>query len=86
MLELLSERSLQFNTKIAQLFRNDSKTTPGNLGDQQASKHDLSISGKGLKFAPNNIRSLLYLKPKASQKLLSVALAMQNPSKEKRIQ
>lgn len=86
MLELLSERSLQFNTKIAQLFQNDSKTTPGNLGDQQALKHDLSISGKGLKFSPNNIRSLLYLKPKASQKLSSVTLATQNPSKEKRIQ
>ena len=86
MLELLSESSLQFNTKIAQLFRNDSKTTLGNLGDQQAPKHALSIRGKGLKDSPNNIRSLLYLKPETSQKLLSVTLAMQNPSKEKRIQ
>lgn len=83
MLELLSERSLQFNTKIVQLFLTDSKTTLGNLGDQQAMKHRaLSISGKGLKDSPNNILSLPYLKLKASQKLSSVTLAMQNPSEE----
>ena len=83
MLELLSEKSLQFNTKIVQLFLTDSKTTLGNLGDQQALKHRaLSISGKGLKDSPNNILSLPYLKLKASQKLSSVTLAMQNPSEE----
>jgi hypothetical protein len=34
--------------ELAQLFLNDSKTTFRNLGDDQALKHGLSISGKGL--------------------------------------
>lgn len=84
MLRLLHERNLEFTAEIIQLFLNDSKTTLGNLGNQQSLKHALPISGKGLKDSPNNILSPSYLELKTSQKLSSVTAAMQNPSEENR--
>lgn len=72
--------------EIIQLFLNDSKTPLRSLGNQQALKHVLPISAKGLKDSPNNILSPLYLELKTSQELSSGTAAMQNPSEENRVQ